>query len=238
MEAIKFDGTAHPWLIYKWPKTKIITGSQLIVRQGQEVVFFKNGLPLDTLGPGTHSLTANSLPLLQRISKLQSNNQLSIAAEIYFVNKIARLDLIWSTNNLLQVFEPRFQTIVRIASYGRMGMHIDNTQLFLSQMGDILPNDPIENSDYVEKNLKELILENVKNGLANFIVNQKTALADINGKNTALTSFIQQAVICKFKRFGIDVLNFSIESIRIFEEDIEKLRDVLHSNAEFETLGS
>jgi hypothetical protein len=93
MEAIKFDGTANPWLIYKWPKTEIITGSQLVVGRGQEAVFFKSGLPLDAFGPGTYSLTANSLPLVQRISKPQSDDQSLFAAEIYFVNKIALLDL-------------------------------------------------------------------------------------------------------------------------------------------------
>jgi len=238
MEAIKFDGTANPWLIYKWPKTEIITGSQLVVGRGQEAVFFKNGLPLDAFGPGTYSLTVNSLPLVQRISKPQSDDQSLFAAEIYFVNEIAWLDLMWSTNNLLQVFEPKLQTIVRVASHGRMGMRIDNTQLFLSQICDVLSNDAIENYNCVEKFLIELVLENVKSGLANFITNQKTSLAGISAKNTALAAFIQQAIICKFKRLGIDVLNFSVESIRVFEEDTEKLRDVLRRNAEFETLGS
>jgi membrane protease subunit (stomatin/prohibitin family) len=176
--------------------------------------------------------------LVQRISKPQSDDQSLFAAEIYFVNEIAWLDLMWSTNNLLQVFEPKLQTIVRVASHGRMGMRIDNTQLFLSQICDALSNDEIENYNCVEKNFKELVLENVKSGLANFITNQKTSLAGISAKNTALAAFIQQAIICKFKRLGIDVLNFSVESIRVFEEDTEKLRDVLRRNAEFETLGS
>ena len=41
MEAIKFDGTANPWLIYKWPRTEIITGSQLVVGRDKKLFFLK-----------------------------------------------------------------------------------------------------------------------------------------------------------------------------------------------------
>jgi membrane protease subunit (stomatin/prohibitin family) len=238
MAMIRFEGMANPWLVYKWRETKTIIGSQLAVGPGQEVVFFKNGLPLDAFGPGTHSLTAGNLPLLQRISKPQSDDHPLFGVEIYFVNKIAWLDLMWSSDNLLQVFDPKLHAIVRVASHGRMGMRIDNTQLFLSQMCDALSEDAIENYNRVEIFSEDLVLENVKSGLANFITNQKTSLAGISAQNTALTAFIRQAVIRRFQRLGMDVLNFSVESLRVFEDDIGKLRGILHRKAEFETLGS
>ena len=41
-------------------------GSQLIVREGQAAVFFRDGKALDTFGPGRHTLNTNNLPLLTR----------------------------------------------------------------------------------------------------------------------------------------------------------------------------
>ncbi|MBM3190360.1 MAG: SPFH domain-containing protein, partial [Chloroflexi bacterium] len=41
-------------------------GSQLIVREGQTAVFFRDGKALDTFGPGRHTITTANIPLLSR----------------------------------------------------------------------------------------------------------------------------------------------------------------------------
>ena len=48
---------------------------------------------------------------------------------------------------------------------------------------------------------------------------------------------MQQTVTDEFKRFGIGVLNFYIESIHVVEDDLKKLRSILEGKAEFEVLG-
>ena len=39
-------------------------GSQVIVRESQEVVFFRDGKALDVLGPGRHTISTANIPLL------------------------------------------------------------------------------------------------------------------------------------------------------------------------------
>ena len=39
-------------------------GSQLIVRESQAAVFFRDGKALDVLGPGRHTLTTANIPVL------------------------------------------------------------------------------------------------------------------------------------------------------------------------------
>ena len=56
------------WLIHKYPSEQFVLGSQLIVNQGQETLFFKGGEALDLFGPGTHTLSTGNLPLLLRVS--------------------------------------------------------------------------------------------------------------------------------------------------------------------------
>ena len=45
-------------------------GSQLIVREGQAAVFFRDGKALDTFGPGRHTITTANIPLLTGLVKL------------------------------------------------------------------------------------------------------------------------------------------------------------------------
>ena len=62
-------------------------GSQLIVREAQAAVFFRDGKALDTFGPGRHTLTTANIPLITGfLSNLIFNERTIFAAEVYFVN--------------------------------------------------------------------------------------------------------------------------------------------------------
>ncbi len=62
-------------------------GSQLIVREAQAAVFFRDGKALDTFGPGRHTLTTANVPLLTGfLSNLIFNEKTIFSAEVYFVN--------------------------------------------------------------------------------------------------------------------------------------------------------
>ena len=43
IDRIKFDGSSNgsQWLVYKCPSEQFVIGSQLIVNEGQEALFFK-----------------------------------------------------------------------------------------------------------------------------------------------------------------------------------------------------
>ena len=45
----------------------IALGSQLIVEESQQAVFFRDGKALDTFGPGRHTLATMNLPFLGKI---------------------------------------------------------------------------------------------------------------------------------------------------------------------------
>ena len=62
-------------------------GSQLIVREAQSAVFFRDGKALDTFEAGRHTLTTANLPLLTGfLSNLVFNEKTIFAAEVFFVN--------------------------------------------------------------------------------------------------------------------------------------------------------
>ena len=45
-------------------------GSQVVVRESQTAVFFRDGKALDTFGPGRHTITTANIPLLIDLLKL------------------------------------------------------------------------------------------------------------------------------------------------------------------------
>ena len=54
-------------MVIRWPASgsgAIGSGSQLVVRESQAAVFFRDGKAYDTLGAGRHTLTTMNLPLI------------------------------------------------------------------------------------------------------------------------------------------------------------------------------
>ena len=237
IEVIRFDGAGEQWLVYKWPKSNITLGSQLVVNQSQEAVFFKDGLALDVFGPGVRTLSTANIPLLQKVINLPFGGASPFVAEVYFVNKAAHLDLLWGTTDPIQVIEPKYQVIARIRSHGQMGIRVEDSRMFISQITGALGGGAVENHDRVQRYFKGLVMNAVKKVLADSAVNRKVSLFDISAQIDTLSVAVQQSVEDEFKRFGIGVLNFFIESIGVVEEDIQKLRAILEGKAEFEILG-
>lgn len=89
-EVIKYEGDNQTF-IWKHPSEDFNTGSQLIVHESQEAIFFLNGQALDTFGPGRHELETQNLPLLSNVSKITTGGISPFHSEIYFINLIEQM---------------------------------------------------------------------------------------------------------------------------------------------------
>src|SRR5512144_2466083 len=61
-------------------------GSQVIVRESQVAVFYRDGKSLDTFGPGRHTITTANLPLISSMLSFVTGGDNVFTAEVYFVN--------------------------------------------------------------------------------------------------------------------------------------------------------
>ncbi|HEY2738537.1 MAG TPA: SPFH domain-containing protein, partial [Thermoanaerobaculia bacterium] len=70
MQVIEYqDPTGHT-MVARVPANgtaAIQLGSQLIVEESQQAVFFRDGKALDTFGPGRHTLATQNVPILTTI---------------------------------------------------------------------------------------------------------------------------------------------------------------------------
>ena len=70
LDRIKYNPESDDAIAWKFPSENIRLGSQLIVNESQEALFFRDGKALDIFGPGRHNLKTDNLPLLHRLISL------------------------------------------------------------------------------------------------------------------------------------------------------------------------
>ena len=112
-------------------------GSQLIVRESQAAVFFRDGQSLDTFGPGRHTLSTQNLPLLSGLLKIPFGGRSPFTAEVYFVSLREFTDLKWGTAQPV-VFRDNDFGMVRLRAFGTYSMRVADPQLFLQQIVELV----------------------------------------------------------------------------------------------------
>jgi membrane protease subunit (stomatin/prohibitin family) len=64
IEKVAWDYAGPNDIAYRFPKLSLKYGSQVIVKENQWAVFFRDGKAYDVFGPGRHTITSNNVPLL------------------------------------------------------------------------------------------------------------------------------------------------------------------------------
>lgn len=226
IDRIKYDGPSSgaQWLIYKCPSDEFVLGSQLIVNQGQEALFFKGGEALDLFGPGTHTLSTGNLPLLKKLVNLPFGGKTPFAAEVYYINKTANLDMKWGTSTPIPLEDPKYGLILNVGARGQYGITIYDSRLFVSRIIGAIPNGTTTNPMVILRYFNGLINSKIKSVTASYMIQKQISFLEISQFLSELSVAFQNALTEEFERFGIELANFFCESIAPRPEEYEKLR--------------
>jgi membrane protease subunit (stomatin/prohibitin family) len=108
-------------------------GSQLIVREGQAAIFYRDGKALDIFGPGRHTLTTANIPLLTNLIGKAFSGRTPFKAEVYFVTMRELTDMKWGTPQPITIPDPVLG-MARVTGYGSYAVQVTDPQLFVSKI--------------------------------------------------------------------------------------------------------
>lgn len=226
IDRIKYDGSQNgsPWLVYKYPSEKFVLGSQLIVNQGQEALFFKGGEALDLFGAGTHTLHTGNLPLLNKLVNFPFGGDTPFTAEVYYINKTSKLNMNWGTPNAFPVEDPKYGIILSIRSHGTYGVRINDTRMFITELVGAVPNGSTVTYEFAASYFSGLLVSKIKNVISAYMIRQKISFLEVTGYLEEISKDCEEAVKDEFDRFGAEVVNFYVETITPSKDEYEKLR--------------
>lgn len=185
-------------------------GSQVIVRESQTAVFFRDGKALDTFGPGRHTITTANLPLLSGLIGLATSGKTPFTAEVYFVNRRDFLDLKWGTSEPVSLRDPDLG-LARLRAFGGYSMAISDPQLFVTK---IVGTQGLYQLSQVQNFLRGLIVSS----LTDVLGESKKGLFDMAGFVNELGAAVRAKVTDEFALLGIQIKQFFVESVSPTEE--------------------
>ncbi len=233
IDRVKYDAPDDTSFVWKFPSEDLKIGSQVIVNESQEVMFVKGGQALDILPPGTHTLTTGNIPLLNKLINLPFGGDTPFTAEVWYINKTVKRDLKWGTPAPIQVMDSTLGFPVSVRSFGKWGARIENSRSFVTQIvgSQLTADDQKVHSYFIGE-----IIQNLSKTIATAINVNKISILEVSSALGDISKLVNQLIEKEFQRFGIEIVNFNIESINIPDEEMEKIQKVFEKTLEAKEL--
>lgn len=235
MDVVKWDG--HPDLLaWRFPAEALTTGSQLIVNESQEAFVAMGGVYDGPFGAGRHVIKTENLPILRTLYELPYGGRSPFSAEVWFVNRVANLNVKWGTPDPIQLQDPKFGVMVPVRSYGQYGLEIIDSKKFLLKLVGTLKN---FTTDHVVAYFRGKLISHIKTEIARTIIDLNISVLEVSTRMIDISEEIASRLSAHFAEYGLGLLEFNVHSINVPESDpaVLMLKNALAKRAEMGIVG-
>ncbi len=219
---IKYEGDGDT-LIWKHPIEDFNYGSQLIVHESQEAIFFRDGQALDLFGAGRYTLETQQLPLLEKLYKLPTDTQGTFHSEVYYINKVVQMAVKWGTPEKVRFIDPLTGVPLELGASGEMNLQVaDSRRLLLKLVGTMkgVSWDGGEGqSKSLQASFRPLITSAVKANLSSVIKESAIDLLEIDEHLEEISSHLRDKLLPGFEEYGLTIPQFFVSNIVLPEND-------------------
>lgn len=229
-EEIKKDGLAsivryegdNETLVWKHPIEDFNFGSQLIVHESQEAIFFRDGQALDLFGAGRYTLETQQLPLLEKFYKLPTDTEGTFHSEVYYINIATQMGIKWGTDTKVRLFDPASGLHVELGASGEFNIRVtDSRRLLLKVVGTTgsLGQNQLLGSGNDKGFFRAMVMTQVKSFLAQAIREQNINVLEIDEKLMILSDALRDKINAGLAEYGLTMPEFFVSRIVTPDDD-------------------
>ena len=223
-DVIEYPNEMRNEIVHRFPEQgsgDFRIGSQVIVREAQTAVFFRDGAALDTFLPGRHTITTANIPfLIEKIGKTFFNDRTPFPAEVYFVSMREFADQKWGTPQPIIVRNPGMGLgVALLQGFGTFSFQVKNPQQFVTQ---VVGTQGAYRTEDIEVRLRAMLLSKLQDLLGETAA--KSSVPELIGLTEELSAGVRAKTTDDFAALGLLLKSFYIENLKPSSKSAEELR--------------
>lgn len=219
MEVIEwFDKTGQE-ILHRYPEEgsgAIKFGAQVIVRENQAAVFFRDGKGLDVLGPGRHILSTRNLPIITKVLSLPWGFTSPFRCEVCFINQKVFTNMRWGTKDPV-AFKDRDLGLIRLRAFGTFTIQVTQPLLFINTMVGT-------QGTFETVNVEDYLRDVIVSRLNDFLGETVDTLVELPKYYDKMAVAVKTRLTEDFHKYGMTLVDFYINRITPPEE-VQKMID-------------
>jgi excisionase family DNA binding protein len=222
-DVVEYPDEMREEIVHRFPETgsgDFRIGSQVIVREAQSAVFFRDGKALDTFGAGRHTITTANVPLLIDWIGKAFNERTPFTAEVYYVAMKEFANEKWGTPQPIIVRNTGMGLgVALLQGYGTYSFQISDPQQFVTQI--VGTTGAYGTRDIMDR-LRAVLLSKLQDLLGE--TTAATNVPELIGMVEELGAGVRAKALDDFKALGMTLKSFYIESLKPSTQSAEELR--------------
>jgi membrane protease subunit (stomatin/prohibitin family) len=208
------DGT----LAWRFPMAdmEIQYGASLTVRESQMAVFVNEGKVADVFGPGTYTLTTQTIPVLTYLKNWDKLFESPFKSDVYFFSTRQQVDQKWGTPQPITIRDADFGAI-RLRAFGNYSFRVADPRLFHTEISGTRERYQVSDLD---GQLRGLVLQNISNAIASSGI----PFLDLASNQLVFAHALTTQLAPEFAKIGLKLEVMTVQNVSLPEE-LQKVLD-------------
>ena len=224
-DVIEYPNEMQDEIVHRFPESGIgdyRIGSQLIVRESQAAVFFRDGNALDVFRAGRHTLVTANIPKIIDFIGKAFNDRTPFPAEVYFVSMKEFANEKWGTPQPIIVRNPGMGLgVALLQGFGTYSFQVKDPQQFVTQ---IVGTQGAYRTAEIEDRLKTILLSKIQDVLGE--TTAARSVVDLIGLTEEIGAAVRAKAQDDFEALGLVLKTFYVGNLKPSSKSAQELRDM------------
>src|SRR5512141_1772290 len=224
-DVIEYPSEMQDEIVHRFPEQGIgdyRIGSQVIVRESQAAVFFRDGNALDVFRAGRHTIATANIPLLINLIGKAFNDRTPFPAEVYFVSMKEFANEKWGTPQPIIVRNPGMGLgVALLQGFGTYSFQVKDPQQFVTQ---IVGTQGAFRTTDIEERLKTILLSKLQDVLGE--TTAAKSVLDLIGLTEELGAAVRAKAQGDFEALVLVLKSFYVGNLKPSSKSPQELRDM------------